>query len=74
MKHDWNKGMRKKFKFGKKFFKRFYGFRVLIAIILSVIWNILLVLYCLVNRRKKNVDIIYKNPGMNSSLSNYRNI
>ena len=74
MKHDWNKGMRKKFKFGKKFFKRFYGFRVLIAIILSVILNILLVLYCLVNRRKKNVAIIYKNPGINSSLSNYRNI
>ena len=67
---DFNKKMRHKF---KKVFKH-NSFGTFIAIILGILWQILLVLYCLVNRRKKSFSILLKNSEMVNNLSNYRNI
>lgn len=66
-----NKKMRKRI---KKMFKHGNDFRLTVAIILASIWHILLLLYCLVNRKRKNFVVLLKNSNTIDNLAKYRNI
>ena len=61
-------------KYNRRRNEGFIGFIFFIGSVLTFIWIALLILYCLVNRRKNTFDVVIKNIENNSNSRGYISI